>query len=78
MEKISKIELARLIAKRTKPRFVEIPRVSRYTAAENTMKALAKKWNQATTDCLEAEQRRLIKNWEAWEKKRLANSKRGS
>lgn len=49
-----------------KPRFIEIPpepRVTRFTAYDNTMRKLAKQWDDETAKLLEAEQWRLIQTW---------------
>lgn len=58
-----KIKLARDLAKRSKPRFIMIPRLKRHTAYEYH----ANQWmvciEQTVTRLLEAEQRRLMRTW---------------
>jgi hypothetical protein len=49
-----------------RPRFIEIPpepRVTRFTAHDNTMAKLARGWDRKTAELLEAEQLRLIQTW---------------
>jgi hypothetical protein len=65
---MTKLELAREIAARTKPRFIAIDRkegrVYRETAMINTLAKLAAKRNAKTTAVLREEQERLIKTWD--------------
>ena len=57
-----KLKLAREIAKRTRPEFVEIPRERR--SAYKAMEILHGRFYGGITELLVAEQQRLAKEWE--------------
>jgi hypothetical protein len=60
---MTKVKLARKIAYRSKPKFLEIERLCRSTAERNEKKRRIAESDARISALLEAEQARLIKTW---------------